>query len=232
MSTQVLNYLDAIAHLPAGGTLILTDVPWEAYEQLLVDLGDSSAKRVTYDNGRLEVMSPSSKHEIFIRVIERLTYAVAEAADVPIEGLGSTTYKQELLGRGVEPDACFYIKNAARIIGKERIDLNIDPPPDIVVEIDISDESTTKFTIYAGMGVPELWHYDNRRARIYSLIDQRYVEMSASEIFPVLTSEALSQFLEQGLAEGQTAAVKSIREWLLAQNALKEISRLPSRGAA
>lgn len=217
MSTQTLNYLDAIAHLPAGGTLILTDVPWEEYEQLLTDLGDSSSIRITYDNGRLEAMSPSLKHEIFTRVIERLACAIAEAADVPIEGLGSTTYKQELLARGVEPDACFYIKNASRIIGKERIDLNIDPPPDIVVEIDISHEPTTKFAIYAGMGVPELWHYDNRRARIYSLIDQRYVEIEASEVFPVLTSDALSQFLAQGLAEGQTAAVKSIREWLRSQ---------------
>ena len=217
MSTPVLNYLDAIAHLPAGGTLILTGVPWEAYEQLLTDLGDSSGKRVTYDNGRLEVMSPSLKHERFTRVIERLACAIAEAADVPIECLGSMTYKQEWLARGVEPDACFYIKNAAPIIGKERIDLNIDPPPDIVVEIDISHESSTKFAIYAGMGVPELWHCCDQQARIYSLIDESYVEIEASVVFPALTSEVLSQFLEQALSEGQTATVKSFRQWLGAQ---------------
>jgi len=217
MSTQVLNYLDAIAHLPAGGTLILIDVPWEEYEQLLTDLGDHSGKRVTYDNGRLEVMSPSLKHENFTRVIERLACAIAEAADIPIECLGSTTYKQEVAARGVEPDACFYIRNASRIVGKERIDLNIDPPPDVVVEIDISHGSKTKFAIYAGMGVPELWHCDDRRARIYALIDESYVEIPASKVFPILRSEVLSRFVEQGITEGQTSMLKSIRAWLRAQ---------------
>jgi Uma2 family endonuclease len=217
MSTQTLDYLDAIAHLPAGGTLILTDVPWEEYEQLLADLGDRPGTRITYDNGRLEVMSPSSKHENFIRMIERLTYAIAEEAGIVLESFGSTTYKQEWLARGVEPDGCFYIQSAARIIGKDRIDLTNEPPPDVVVEIDVSHESTRKFAIYAGMGVPELWHYDNRRARIYTLIDQSYVEVPASPTFPVLTSEAMSQFLEQSKSEGQTAALKSLRDWLHAQ---------------
>src|SRR6267378_2369006 len=123
MSTQTLNYLDAIAHLPAGGTLILTEVPWEEYEQLLTDLGDNSGKRITYDNGRLEVMSPSSKHENFAQLISDLALIVAEEANVVFENLGTTTYKQELLARGVEPDACFYIDNASAIIGRDQIDL-------------------------------------------------------------------------------------------------------------
>src|SRR5882762_5751624 len=98
---------------------------------------------VTYYNGRLEIMSPSQKHENLSRVIERLVYAIADETGIAVESLGSTTYKQEWLARGVEPDACFYIKNAERIIGGERVDLSTDPPPDIVVEIDVSHDSTT-----------------------------------------------------------------------------------------
>lgn len=218
MSTQTLIDLDAIGHLPSGSTLILTDIPWEGYEQLLAFLGDRSEARVTYDNGRLEIMSPSQKHENFTRTIERLVYAAAEDADIAIESLGATTYKQEWLARGVEPDACFYVENAKRIIGSDNMDLRIDPPPDIVVQIDVSHDSTSKFTIYAGMGVPELWHYDDRRATIYSLIDKLYVEIPASRIFPVLTSDTLSRFLDQSKSAGQAATVKAFREWLRAKH--------------
>lgn len=217
MSTQVLNYLDAIAHLPAGGTLILTDVPWKKYEQLLADLGDSSRVRITYDSGRLEAMSPSSKHESFARLISYLALMVAEETNVVFEDLGSTTFKQELLARGVEPDACFYIENAPAIIGRDQIDLQTDPPPDIVVEIDISHESSRKLAIYAGMGVPEVWRYDGKRAQFYRLKGHVYREVEASLVFPVLTTDVLARFVEQGKSKGQTVVRRLFREWLRAQ---------------
>jgi Uma2 family endonuclease len=217
MTTHTLTYLDAIAHLPAGGTLILTDVPWEEYEQLLSDVGDSCAARITYDQGRLEIMSPSSNHESFATVISALALIVAEDANLVFEDLGSTTYKQQWLAKGVEPDACFYIQNASAIIGRERIDLKTDPPPDIVVEIDVSHESTRKLSIYAGMGVPEVWRYDGKRAYVYQLVDNSYVALDASLVFPVLTIEVLARFLEQSKTEGQTAVRRSFREWLRTQ---------------
>jgi Uma2 family endonuclease len=119
---------------------------------------------------------------------------------------------------GVEPDGCFYVQNAARIIG-HRIDLKTDPPPDIVIEVDISHESTSKLAIYAGMGVPELWRYDGRRVHIYQLLEQRYVEVAASNTFPMITNEVLLRFLEQNKLEGQTAVLRSFREWLRVQTA-------------
>jgi len=217
MATQTLNYRDAIAHLPVGGTLILNDVPWGEYEQLVADLGDSAGVRVSYDQGRLEIMSPSSKHEKFALLITLLVWTAAEEIDVVIEGLGTTTYKQEWLAKGVEPDGCFYVSNAEAIIGKERIDLRIDPPPDIVVEIDISYESTRKLAIYAGMGVPEVWRYDGKRAHIYQLVGQDYIAVDTSKVLPVFTTDVLSRFVEQGKTEGQTAVRRSFRDWLRAQ---------------
>src|SRR5712692_10580407 len=127
MATQILNYLDAIAHLPAGGTLILNEVPWDEYEQLLTDLGDSAGVRISYDQGRLEIMSPSTKHEKFARLMTLLVWTAAEETNVVAESVGSTTYKQEWSARGVEPDESFYISKAEAIIGNEGIDLRIDP---------------------------------------------------------------------------------------------------------
>ncbi|HKZ02490.1 MAG TPA: Uma2 family endonuclease [Pyrinomonadaceae bacterium] len=217
MTTQTANYLEAIGHLPAGGTLILTDVPWKDYEQLLHDLGKGYAVRISYDQGRLEIMSPSHKHENFKELISRLAHVIAEELDIVLESLGSTTYKQEWLSRGVEPDACFYIQNAARIIGRESIDLRTDPPPDVVVEIDVSHDSTSKLAIYAGMRVPELWRYDGKRARLYSLMADAYVEIPSSQFLPIVSCDLLTRFLEQSKTQGQSATLRSFREWLRGQ---------------
>ncbi len=221
MTTQTANYLEAIGHLPAGGTLILTDVSWEDYEQVLHDLGDGYAVRISYDQGRMEIMSPSHKHEHFKELISRLVHVTAERLNIMLESLGSTTYKQEWLSRGVEPDACFYIQNAARIIGRERIDLRIDPPPDVVVEVDVSHDSTSKLTIYAGMRVPELWRYDGTRAWIYSLVGDVFEEVPNSRALPIVSSELLTRFLEQSKTEGQSATLRSFRVWFAAYAATK-----------
>jgi Uma2 family endonuclease len=217
MTPQTANYLEAIGQLPAGGTLILTDVPWKDYEQLLHDLGDGYAVRISYDQGRLEIMSPSHQHENFKELISRLAHVIAEDLDIVLESLGSTTYKQEWLSRGVEPDACFYIQNAAQIIGRERIDLRTDPPPDVVVEIDVSHDSTSKLAIYAGMHVPELWRYDGNRARIYQLVGDVFVEKPTSMALPIVTSDLLTRFLEQSKTQGQSATLRSFRDWVRGQ---------------
>jgi Uma2 family endonuclease len=218
MVTLSLSYLDAISRLPAGGTLILNDVPWEEYEQLLNDLGDDYGVRINYDQGRLEVMSPSTFHEMYKDLVFSMAFMLAYEFNTPFETRGSSTFKQARARKGAEPDTCFYIQNATRIVGKRRIDLSTDPPPDIVVEIDVSQESIRKLEFYAGLGVPEVWHYDERSARIYLLRDQSYVEVSSSQSFPVLTSKVLTQTLEQSKTEGgQMGAISSFREWLRGQ---------------
>lgn len=215
MTTYATSYLDAIAHMPAGGKLILYNVTWEEYEQLLDELRDR-ALRVSYICGRLEIMSPSLPHERPKELLLQLARAVADEMDLTLETAGSTTFKDEQLAMGAEPDTCFYVQNAPLVIGKEGIDLMTDPPPDVVVEIDIWSESTGKMGFYAAIGVPEFWRYDNRQLRIYHLSEQGYVEASASLAFPLLTGEALTRFLEQSKSEGQSATLRAFREWLRA----------------
>lgn len=210
--------LKAIEHLPEGSTLTLHEVSPEDYAQLLDDLGDSNRVRVNYYQGRLEVMSPSPIHEMFKELILRIADAYSLITDCELESLGSTTFTPGTFSAGAEPDTCFYVQNAARIIGKRKIDLSVDPPPDVAVEIDISSDSTDKLALYQTLGVPEMWIYNGERMRIRHLTDQGYVEEPNSLAFPLLTADAITEVLEKSKTKGQSAALRSFRNWL--RNAL------------
>ena len=214
---SALAYLDAIAHLPAGATLILLDVEWDDYERLVDENSRSrSSVRITYDRGRLEVMSPTSEHDHLADMCTLIAHVLGEETGSDVESFGSTTFKQTRLVKGAEPDACFYVQSAPQIIGKRNLDLATDPPPDVMVEIDISHDSTTKMAIYASMSVAEVWRYDGRhnQMHIYHLKDGAYLEMPSSIAFPILTSAMLSEFLEQSKAKGQTATLRALRQWV------------------
>ena len=137
--------------------------------------------------------------------------------EVEVQRLGSTTFTEEWLDKGAEPDTCFYVANAAAIIGKRRIDLNTDPPPDIAVEVDISSPSIRKLPIYEEMRVPEVWLYDEQKLRIFLLGENGYDESPVSKSFSLITSEALTQALEQSKTQGQTAVLRKFRTWLRAR---------------
>jgi Uma2 family endonuclease len=154
---------------------------------------------------------------MYAELIQDMARVIADHMDIVLESRGSTTFKRKRQ-QGAEPDTCFYIQNASRIIGKHRIDLATDPPPDVVVEIDVSHDSTDKFEFYASIGVPEIWRYDEHRAQIFHLRDQTFIEMPSSRAFPIVTSDALTRFLDQSKTEGQSAALKSFRHWVRSQS--------------
>lgn len=213
MSTQIVDYMDAIEHLPAGATLRLSSVSWEEYEALLADLVLWPGMRVTYDNGKVEIMSPSREHEMYKEFVLRLAQTISDESGIILETSGSTTFRQKHKAKGAEPDTCFYVQNAARIIGKRKLDLEVDPPPDVVVEVDMANDSLSKFNIYAAFGVPEIWRYDGEQMYIYKLANQSYEEVSISLAFPSLTADALTNFIAQSKTLGQTAALIAFRQW-------------------
>jgi len=214
MSVATTDYLAAIAHLPAGAVLRVDDVPWEEYENLLADLGESYAVRIFYDNGRMEIMAPASSHEKPKSAINRLVTALSDELDIDLESLGSTTWKVEMKAKGAEPGDCFYVQNAALIIGKDDLDLACDPPPDLVVEIDRTSTSLNKFAIYAAFGVPEIWRVTGRRVTFFVLADDGYEESSVSRAFAFLTAQTLSEFLARMLSEGGRKTARHFREWV------------------
>lgn len=215
MTIAAAVYVDAITHLPPGAVLRVDDVPWEEYERLLADLGDGYAVRIFYDRGRLEIMAPTSMHERVKNIINRLVTALGDELDIDIESLGSTTFRLALKARGVEPDDCFYVQNARRVIGRQDdLDLERDPPPDVVVEIERTSASLEKLSIYAALGVPEVWRVAGRDVRMYLLAGDHYEEASISHALPVLAAETLSRYVGQGLTEGARSAVRAFRSWL------------------
>lgn len=216
MATQTMDYLEAIAHLPVGGTLIFEDISWEEYKRLLDDLGESRSVRVSYDRGRLEIVTTSTLHELYTHLLQYLARAYADETDSVMECYGSATMKVAEFKQGAEPDSCFYVRGASQVIGKRQIELGVDPPPDVIVEVDISHTSKRKFSFYGNLGVPEIWIF-RRRLQIYALTEKGYTEAAESLAFPLLTGDQLTQFLEQGKTEGQSAALRAFRQWLQAK---------------
>jgi Uma2 family endonuclease len=209
------DYLNAIAYIPRGTTLRSDGVQWGQYEQLLTDLGETSRVRIFYDQGRMEIRSPLPAHEKPIKVLHTLITTLRDTLDIDIESLGSSTLKEELTSKGAEPDNSFYVQNAAAVIGKEDLDLQHDPPPDIVIESDLTSSSLDRFAIYAGLGVSEIWRVFNRRVEFWQLNNHDYSEVNTSRAFPFLNVEILNEFLTLGLAEGERIAAKKFREWVL-----------------
>jgi Uma2 family endonuclease len=209
VSTRTADYLDAIDHMPQGSTLVIQQASWDDYECLLQDLRDRHSLRVSYDQGRLEIMSPLPEHEEYGRCIDLLMRAFAQAHKIKVQNYGAATWKRQSLNRGAEPDSCYYVANAVRVIGKRDFDLEKDPPPDVVVEIDITNESLSKFPIYGALGVPEIWRYDSKKVQFYELTRNRYREVSTSASFPGLLPAMLASALEKSKTDGQDAALES-----------------------
>src|SRR6266700_436280 len=158
-----------VLHPPEQTTqrVILRRVSWETYERLLAEHEQCSSPRFTYDRGVLEIMSPSIRHERLNRSLATMCEVIAEELHIELDNAGSTTFKREDLTRGFEPDSCFYVQNVERVRDRDQIDLTVGPPPDLVIEIDISSSSLDRFPIFANIGVPEVWRYDGTRLIIF-----------------------------------------------------------------
>ncbi len=165
---------------PPESRIILYGISWETYQRLLAEHVESAGPRFTYDNGMLEIMILSLEHEEPNRTLAALVDVLAEESDVDVVRAGSTTFKREDLFKGFEPDSCFYIRNAEAVQGKQRLDLTIDPPPDLVIEIDVTSPSLPRFPIFAAVGVPEVWRYDGSRVQFFKPDGGQYVESSTA----------------------------------------------------
>ncbi|MGJ5631603.1 Uma2 family endonuclease [Nostoc sp. CALU 1950] len=194
--------------------VMLYDISWQQFENLLKDLGEHRAARLAYDRTTLEIMTPLPEHEHYKEVIGDLVKEIADVLDLDYESYGSTTWKRESRMAGVESDNCFYFQNEVAIRGRLDLDLKQDPPPDLALEIDITSKSLNRFPIYARLGVPELWCYDSGELKIYHLQDGEYVESENSLVFPTLAIRDLPKLIEQNRADGRRAIRRAVRKWV------------------
>jgi len=204
----------AIAAARGETRILLRKVSWATYEALVAE-SNQAGTRLTYARGDLEIMSPSREHERFKRLIGRMIEAMTEELAIPVSSGGSTTLKSQLRERGVEPDECYYIANEPQVRGRDDLDLEHDPPPDLAIEVDITESSIDQLGVYAALGVPELWVCDGEAIRVYRLqADGSYVEQSQSATFPFLPLDELQRFLDRRNATDETTWIRSFRDWV------------------
>lgn len=199
--------------VPPGQRILLTDIKWEEFEEILEDLGENRSTRIAYENCTLEIIAPLPEHERSKEIISDLVKAMLEELETEFLSLGSTTFKNELMTKGIEADNCFYIENEVAVRDKERLDLSVDPPPDLALEIDVT--SRTHPSIYADLGVPELWRFEKGELKIYLLENGKYVESERSKNFPDLPlTEAIPEYRDRAQTHGRNKTMKAFRVWV------------------
>jgi Uma2 family endonuclease len=199
--------------------MVLDNVSWRTYESLLADYRDRSVPHFSYDRGLLEIMSPSTPHERDNRTIALLAEIVAEELGINVIDVGSMTFKRRDLEQGFEPDSSFYIQHEAVVRERTQIDLAVDPPPDLVIEIEVSHPAIAKLPMFAAMGIPEVWRFDGERIVILRLEGGTYHETAKSLAFPFLTGEVVTRFLVESRTLKRTAWTGALREWVRGERA-------------
>ncbi|WP_072619862.1 Uma2 family endonuclease [Spirulina major] len=202
---------------PRADRVLLHPITWPQFEALLDCLGDHRASRIAYSAETLEIMTPLPEHEYYRDAIGDAIKDIADELDLDYESYGSTTWRREIKQAGLEPDNCFYFQNEALVRGKLTFDLNQDPPPDLALEIDLTHKSLARFPIYARLGVPEIWCYEQQELRLYTLQSGQYGEVERSPIFPMLPLRELPQLIESHRTQGRRALRRSVREWVRSQ---------------
>jgi Uma2 family endonuclease len=200
---------------PPDEIIRLSGISWKTYETLLDELSGRRL-RLTYNRGHLEIMAPSPEHELSKEVLGRFIDTIAEELDVSIYPLGSTTFKQPELS-GAEPDKCFYIRNIAAVQGKRRLDMDKDPAPDLVLEIDITSSSQNRLQVYADLGVAEVWIYNGESLIIQQLQNGSYISSQTSQFFTRLAIPEVVNWLQRSTTMDYLTLVKEFRVWVRSQ---------------
>jgi len=205
---------ERIERLAPSEGIVLKDVPWALYEALR-DVEENWHIKMTYDDGALELMSPSNKHESIKKRIGRLIETMTAELHIPVRPLGSTTWKADRSEKkgGLEADECCYILNERFVRECEEIDLALAPPPDLAVEAEVSRRAVPKEPIYARLGVPEVWRCDGKSLRSFQLIAGEYVENEMSLNLPFLRVADLMPFVKWRPGAGGSEWIQEFQTW-------------------
>jgi Uma2 family endonuclease len=214
MATATNATVGVTGELPSAG-VVFHAVTWKDYKAMLRIVGERPI-RVTYDQGTMEIFMPSLGHERDAYLLGRMVDTLTEELEIPVEGGGTTTHQRADLERGAEPDQCFWLRdNAKRIRGKRKLDLRVDPAPDLVIEVGVTRGSVHRLNVFAVLAVPEVWRYDGQTLKF--LVRQNtgaYRARSHSRNFPSLPVDVATQFLEQGRATDKTTWIRAFRAYV------------------
>jgi Uma2 family endonuclease len=203
------------SQIPLTSGVVFRDVTWDDYEAQLRIVGERPI-RVTYDQGTMEVFMPSFGHEDDAYRLGWMVDTLTEELDIAVKAGRTTTHKRQDLDRGAEPDQCYWLgDDARRMAGKRQLDLIIDPPPALAIEVDISHSSLDRLPIFAAIGIPEIWHLTLASLQFLHLQPEgTYQPHDRSRAFPGLPAAEVARFLEQGRTGEDTAWVRSFRAYV------------------
>ncbi len=202
---------------PAEQRTLLTNISWQTFKAMLVDMGSERATRLAYDKGLVEIMTPLMPQENSNRLIEVFVGVLCEELGLEIKRAGSLTLTRDDLERGAEPDSSYYIQNEPLVRDKAEIDLDNDPPPDLVLEVEYSRSRIDKLSLYAAMGIPEFWRYNGSVLRIYRLELGQYVQRNNSPTFAPIAVTEIPKFLQQSRKVGEITCTRNFRNWIRQQ---------------
>ena len=203
-----------VTHVDAEDRILLRNVDWQWYAALR-SLEENNRVWMTYDAGVLELMSPSRTHERFAELLRRLVLAWTEEREIPMSSCGSTTLQKELLKKGLEPDGSFYVQNEALVREHDDLDLDVDPPPDLMIEVDITSPLVPKLPIYAALRVPEIWHWQNDSLHVLVLQEVgEYAEQNDSLALPGFPFCEAVSVIERRHTADENSLIRQFREWI------------------
>lgn len=206
----------AVASPIVEDRVLLHNISWETYELLLRDL-ENSHVRLTYDQGDLEIMSPSPKHERVGKFLGRMVEQFTVELNIPLVGFGRATWRNQTLAKGLEADESYYIPRAAWASSREEIDLTIDPPPDLAIEVDVTHPTIDKLAVYAALKVPEVWRYEDPTLFVLHLQPSgMYEPRPRSLALPMLEPQVLESFIKRRNTADDTAIMREFRDWVRA----------------
>lgn len=192
---------------------VLSGISWNMYE-MLRESEENQGVRMTYDDGTLELMSPSNDHEAIKKLIGRMIESFTEELGIAARSLGSSTWQGPERTKGLEADECYYILNHSLVRERRTIDLTVDPAPDLAIEVEVSRSAFERMKIYAALGVLEVWRWRRGDLSAWALEDEQYVEREFSLNLPLLRVKDLEPFLEFELADDKTAWIRNFRTWV------------------
>ena len=200
----------SIATPAAEQRTLLRNIRWETFVEL-TEQREGSVPRMTYDRGDLELMSPRRQHEELGCLIGRLVETLTEVHDIDIRSVASTTFKRSDLARAFEADESYYIAGAEAVRRKPEVNLSIDPPPDLVIEVELTSSAIEKMPLFAAMGIPEVWRHDGAALQMMLLSGQDYQPTGESSQLPGLTASMIDEVLGRRFEVGETQLIRQFR---------------------
>jgi Uma2 family endonuclease len=200
--------------LPYLEYVFLPGVSYATYDALVTEIKERRRLRITYCHGEMEIMSPTLDHERPKKLIGRMIEVLTEELTIPIMSCGQTTFKDELLDCGLEPDECYYIRHESAVRGK-KIKLRVDPAPDLVVEVDVTTNVIDRFPIYAALGFPEIWQYVDGNLVVHLLQqDGKFAVAENSLALPMVSVKKLVEHLGRCHETDETTWIRAFRQWV------------------